>query len=132
MNSEQDTLPNNEQIFNAIKDLGFEFQKLNGKIDDLRTEMNGKIDDLRAEMNARFEQVDLRFEQIDARFEKIDVRFEDIRLEMMSLDVRTDRVEALNHKILNVTIDNRADVKVLREEVRAWAKEVQNLERQLA
>lgn len=89
MNSEQDTLPNNEQILNAINGLS-------GEIRNLRTEM--------------------------------DARFEDMRLQMMSFDVRIDRIEALTHEVLNVAYTARADVKVLREEVRAWAKDVAELQ----
>lgn len=89
MNSEQDTLPNNEQILKAII--------------ELRAEMNDK-------------------------FERVDQKFEDMRLQMMSFDVRIDRIEALTHEVLNVAYHARADVKVLREEVRAWAKDVTNLQ----
>lgn len=96
MNSEQDTLPNNEQILNAINALF------------------GEIQNLRAEMNYKFEQVD--------------VRFEDMRLQMMSFDVRIDRLQALTHEVLNVSYAARADVKVLREEVSAWAKDVAELQ----
>lgn len=103
MNSEQDTLPNNEQILNAINGLRDE-------VKDLRTEMNGK------------------FEQVNAGFEQIDTRLEDMRLQMMSFDVRIDRIEALTHEVLNVAYNARADVKILREEVRAWSKDVAELQ----
>lgn len=89
MNSEPDTLPNNQTLLDAI---------------------NG----LRQKMNAKFEQVDSRFEEM--------------RLQMMSFDVRIDRIEALTHEVLNVAYNTRADVKVLREEVRAWAKDVAELQ----
>ena len=61
MNSEQETLPNNEQILKAIN--------------DLRSEMND-------------------------RFERVDKKFEDMRLQLMSFDVRIDRIEALTHEVL--------------------------------
>ena len=51
-----------------------------------------------------------------------------MRLQMMSFDVRIDRIEALTHEVLNVAYTARADVKVLREEVRAWAKDVADLQ----
>ena len=86
MNSEKETLPNNEVILGAIK--------------ELQNEMN--------------------------------VKFEDIRLQMMSVDVRIDRIEALTHEVLNVAYNTRADVKVLREEVHAWSKSVHNLELKVA
>ncbi len=107
MNSEQDALPNNEQILKAIL--------------ELRTEMNAKFDGLQTEMNAKFDEVNQRFQGIDNRLEEM-------RLQMMSFDVRIDRIEALTHEVLNVTYNARADVKVLREEVRAWAKDVVELQ----
>lgn len=107
MNSDQDTLPNNEQILKAILEMRSEIGGLNNKIDNLRTELNHKIDNLQTE---------------------IDTRFEGMRLQMMSFDVRIDRIEALTHEVLNVSYTARADVKVLREEVRAWAKDVAELQ----
>ncbi|MGI9036780.1 MAG: hypothetical protein ACR2GD_12175 [Pyrinomonadaceae bacterium] len=59
---------------------------------------------------------------------EMNARFEEIRLQMMSFDVRIDRIEALTHEVLNVAYNARADVKVLREEVRAWSKEVSDLQ----
>lgn len=93
MNSEKDTLPNNEQLLQAILEM-------------------------RQEMNARFEQ--------------FDGRLEEMRLQMMSFDVRIDRIEALTHEVLNVAYNARADVKVLREEVHGWSKEVRNLQLKVA
>lgn len=58
---------------------------------------------------------------MNSGFEKIDSRFEQMRLQMMSFDVRIDRLEAASHELLNIAFNTRADVKVLREEVRAWA-----------
>lgn len=107
MNSDQETLPNNEQILKAIL--------------DLRSEMNSKIDGLQAEVTG------LRTEVTDLRTE-MDARFEDMRLQMSSFDVRIDRIEALTHEVLNVAFTARADVKVLREEVRAWAKDIADLQ----
>lgn len=110
MNSEPETLPNNQTLLDAIK--------------SLHQEMNAKF----AQIDARFEQIDARFEQVDAKFTQIDNRFEEMRLQMMSFDVRIDRIEALTHEVLTVAYNARADVKVLREEVRAWAKEVVELQ----
>ncbi len=96
MNSEQDTLPNNEQLLNAINALFSEMQNIRMEMQNMRAEM--------------------------------DARFEDNRLQMMSFDVRIDRIQALTHEVLNVSYAARADVKVLREEVSAWAKDVAELQ----
>lgn len=93
MDSEEDTLPNNQVLLEAIKDL------------------QRDIVGLRQEMN---------------------VKFEDVRLQMMSFDVRIDRLEASSHELLNIAYNTRADVKVMREEVRAWAKDVAGLQEKVA
>lgn len=77
--------------------------------------------EFRAEMNSKFDEV-------NSKFERVDTRFEDMRLQMMSFDVRIDRIEALTDEVLNVAYNARADVKVLREEVRSWAKDVADLQ----
>ena len=118
MNSEPDTLPNNEQILNAINALSGGINNLQTEMNNLRNEMNSNINGLRIEMNYKFDQVD--------------ARFEDMRLQMMSVDVRIDRIEALTHEVLNVAFTARADVKVLREEVRAWARDVGSLQLKFA
>ena len=96
MNSEQDTIPNNEQLFAAIKDLQ--------------------------------QQMIEQFNQMNKRFNDVDRRFEDMPLQMLSFDVRLDRMEAASYKVLEIAINTRADVKVLREEVHAWAKDVVDLQ----
>ena len=96
MNSEENTLPNNQTILDAINTL-------------------------RADMNAKFADVDKRFQVIENRLE-------DMRLEMMSFDVRIDRLQAMSHENLNIAYGVRADVKVLREEISSWSKEILDLQ----
>ena len=115
MNSEKDTLPNNEAILNAILELG-------NKIDSVEQRLNTKIDSVEQRLNSK----------IDALQQDVDSRFEEMRLQMMSFDVRIDRIEALTHEVLNVAYNARADVKVLREEVHSWSKEVRNLQLKFA
>lgn len=111
MNSEQDTFPNNQQILKAILDLGNEIANLRGEtrteIANLRTAMRSEIANRRHETN---------------------VKFEDMRLQMMSFDVRIDRLTAASHENLNLAHNVRADVRVLRGEVHAWVKEVAALQ----
>lgn len=96
MDSEENTLPNNQTILEAIK--------------SLQTEMNEK------------------FDEVNRKFHQVDKRFEEMRLEMMSFDVRLDRLQAMAHENLNIAYGVRADVKVLREEVSVWSKEVIDLQ----
>lgn len=105
MNSEEEaTLPNNEQLLKAIKEMHLE---MNMKFNDFRAEMNMKLGNLHLEMGAKFE---------------------DMRLQMMSFDVRLDRMQALVYESLTVLHNTRADVRVLREEVTGWAKEIKDLQ----
>jgi hypothetical protein len=103
MNSEEDTLPNNEQLLKAIKEMHL---AMNAKLNDLQQEMNTNLVSLQQEMNAKFE---------------------DMRLQMMSFDVRLDRMQALVYEALTVGHNTRADVRVLREEVTGWSKEIKDL-----
>ncbi len=107
MNSEPRTLPNLQTVLDAIG--------------NLQQETNKQIADLRQEMNARFDQVNLRLDQHDNRFEQM-------RLEIMSFDARIDRLQAMSHENLNIGYNLRADVKILREEISAWSKDVADLQ----
>ena len=69
-----------------------------------------------------------KFDEVNKRFQVVENRLEDMRLEMMSFDVRIDRLQAMSHENLNIAYGVRADVKVLREEVSAWSKEVIELQ----
>ncbi len=71
-------------------------------------------------------------QEMNAGFGEINPRFEQMRLQMMSFDVRIDRLEAASHELLNIAFNTRADVKVLREEVRARAKDVAELSEKAA
>jgi hypothetical protein len=80
----------------------------------------------REETNARLQALEERVEQ----------GFEQVRLQMLSVDVRIDRIESTAHEALSaaheslaVAKNTRADVKILTEEVRAWARDVQRLMR---
>jgi hypothetical protein len=82
--------------------------------------------EFREETNARLQALEERVEQ----------GFEQVRLQMLSVDVRIDRIESTAHEALSaahellaVAKNTRADVKILTEEVRAWARDVQRLMR---
>jgi hypothetical protein len=79
------------------------------------------IGNLQQEINARFNQVNSRLDQHDNRCEQM-------RLEMMSFDARIDRLQAMSHENLNIGYNLRADVKISREEVSAWSKDVAGLQ----
>jgi hypothetical protein len=79
--------------------------------DDGTNKILEAIGDLRREMNERFE--------------KVESELQTMKQLQLSFDVRLDRHEAM---LLNV----RADMKVLRAEVEAWAQDVMDLQQKVA
>ena len=67
-------------------------------------------------------------QEMNARFNEHDGRFEQMRLEMMSFDARLDRLQATAHENLNIAYNLRADVKILREEILSWSKDITDLQ----
>lgn len=109
--SEKDTLPNLETVLNAV----------NG----LRQEVNEKIDGLRSEMNQRFDKVEARLTSVET-----DVR--QIKELQFVFENEIDRLLALNYKSLELSHENRADVRIMRKEIAAWSQDVRELERKVA
>ncbi|MEW5800797.1 MAG: hypothetical protein AB1847_01715 [bacterium] len=65
-------------------------KRLEGRIDDLRSEMIGRFD----AVDKRFEAVDKRFEAVDKRFEAVDKRFEAVDKRFDAVDKRFDDLRA--------------------------------------
>ena len=94
-------------------------------INSVRQEVNYKIDTLRQEMNERFDKAELRLTTVEHNVEEIkNLQF--------GFDVRLERIESAAYEALSIGHGWRADVKILRAEVGAWAKSVLRLEKQLA
>ncbi|MCY7376065.1 MAG: hypothetical protein LH472_08855 [Pyrinomonadaceae bacterium] len=81
------------------------------------------INSLRQEMNGRFDK-------IEARLTTVEKDIEEIKNSQFSFDVRLERVEGMAYESLSIGHNLRADVKILRAEVGAWAKDVMRLEKQ--
>lgn len=107
----QKTLLEKSAILDAINAMR---QKVNHKIDGLRQEMNG------------------RFDKIEARLTTVENEVVEIKNLQFGFDVRLERIEADAHASLSIGHNLRADVKILRAEVGAWAKGVMRLETQMA
>ena len=73
------------------------------------------------------EVVNVMQQQMNSMQQEMNTRFEDVRLQLMSADVRLDRLESMEHKALSIAYDVRADVRVMREETNAWSKGVMAL-----
>lgn len=86
--------------------------------DDGTNKILEAIGDLRREMNERFGKTETRLTSIESKLKEM----KDLQ---MSFDVQLDRQEAL-------LLNTRADMKVLRAEVEAWAEDVTDLQQKVA
>ena len=111
----QDTLPNLETILNAIN--------------SLRQEMNESISSLRQEMNERFDKVEARLTNVEARLTNVEKDVEIVKDMQFVFENEFDRLLALNYKSLELSHENRADVRIMRKEITAWANSVSALEK---
>lgn len=101
-------------------------------INAMRQEVNQKIDAMRQETNGRFDRIEIRLVNIEARLTTVEADIIEIKESQFSFDVRLERIEGVAHESLSIGHNLRADVKILRAEVGAWAKDVMRLETQLA
>ncbi|MCY7347278.1 MAG: hypothetical protein LH614_13775 [Pyrinomonadaceae bacterium] len=94
----------------------------------LRQETNS----MRQEMNGRFDKIEIRLVNVEARLTTVEADIAEIKELQFSFDVRLERIEGVAHESLSIGHNLRADVKILRAEVGAWAKDVMRLETQMA
>ncbi|HEX9961452.1 MAG TPA: hypothetical protein VGB00_11000 [Pyrinomonadaceae bacterium] len=93
--------------------------------DDGTNKILEAINALRAET---FERLD----SIDRRLFKLEKDVGEMKDLQLTFDVRLDRLESMAHESLQIAYGVRADVKVLRAEVAAWAEDVTDLQRKVA
>jgi uncharacterized coiled-coil DUF342 family protein len=121
MENEKDTLPNIENLFALLK-------TVHEEVKHLRQETKEQIDGLRREVDGLRQEVYGLRQEIKQIKAEMNEKFESNRLEIMSVRVQLDRLDAQSHEILGFAYNNRADVSILREEVSAWAKDVRKLQ----
>jgi len=103
--------------------LDVKIDKVDAKVEDLRTEMNYKFE----VVFEKFDEVDKRFEDVDKRFDEVDKRFEDVDKRFNEVDKRFDEVT----DELRI-IRNELKEKVGRDEFLALEKRVIILEKRLS
>jgi len=91
---------------------------------NLETILNA-ISGLRSEMNERFDKVEGRLTNVENDMSKVkELQF--------VFENEIDRLLALSHKSLELSHENRADVRIMRKEIEAWSHDVRELERKVA
>ena len=105
-NSEKDTLPNLETVLAAISNL-------------------------RQEVNARFDKIELRLTNVEQKIVTIENDVSEIKNMQFVFENEFDRLLALSYKSLELSHENRADVRIMRKEISAWSQDVMNLEKRL-
>ncbi len=91
---------------------------------NLETILNA-ISGLRSEMNERFDKVEARLTNVENDMSKVkELQF--------VFENEIDRLLALSHKSLELSHENRADVRIMRKEIEAWSHDVRELERKVA
>jgi len=101
-------------------------------INAMRQDIRGEIDALRREINERFDKVEARLTNVEARLTNVESEIAEIKVLQFSFDVRLERIEGATYESLSIGHNLRADVKILRAEVGAWAKDVMRLDQQPA
>lgn len=111
---EKDTLPNLETVLNAINDL-------------------------RSEMNERFDKVDERLTNVETRLTNVETRLANVETDVTKIkelqfifENQFDRLLAQTYKSLELSHENRADVRIMRKEIASWSHDVRELERKVA
>lgn len=107
---ERDTLPNLQTVLDAINSLHQEVQKIDGKLENLRGEV----------------------QEIKTRLTTLENDMRKVKEMQFVFENEFNRLLALAHKSLELSHENRADVRIMRKEIEAWSDEVKNLERRVA
>ena len=90
------------------------------------------MNSMRQEMNRRFDRIEVRLSNVEARLTTVEADISEIKKSQFSFDVRLERIEGAAYESLSIGHNLRADVKILRAEVGASAKDVMRLEKQSA
>ena len=112
-----------------------DLRKMNNDSQETLLEKNAVLDAInlmRQEMNTRFDKVEVRLTNVEARLTTVENDIAEIKNSQFSFDVRLERVQGMCYESLSIGHNLQADVKILRAEVGAWAKDVMRLDKQLA
>ena len=69
--------------------------------------------------------------EVKTGFSSLEAKGEELRLQMLSLETRHDRLASQVHEMGAYVYNHNADLRVLTTEVRAWAKDVMVLRQEV-
>ena len=123
----QDTLPTLETIADMLKLLNQNvtagFQMMGERLDRLENRV-GQLENRVGQLENRVGQLENQVNQLENRLAFIEAAVEEVRVQVVGVNVRLERLGA-------VVQNGRADTMVLQEEVHAWARDVQVLQRKV-
>lgn len=107
--SEKETLPNWQTVIDAIA--GF-----------------------RQEVNQRFDAIEQRLTNVEQRLTNVEQRLTNVENDVRQIkdmqfvfENEFDRLTALSYKSLELSHENRADVRIMRKEIEAWSADIAKL-----
>ena len=77
------------------------------------------------------QEVTARLDEVSARLQAVEMKGEELRLQMLGLETRHDRLASQVHEMGAYVYNHNADLRVLTAEVRAWAKDVMVLRQEV-
>ena len=105
-----------------------DLRKMNNDSQETLLEKNTVLDAI----NLMRQEMNTRFDKVEARLTTVETDIAEIKNSQFSFDVRLERVQGMCYESLSIGHNLQADVKILRAEVGAWAKDVMRLDKQLA
>jgi len=126
--SEQDTLPNLETVLNAINNLRSEMNERFDKVDERLTAVETRL----TAVETRLTAVETRLTVVETRLTVVEMDVSKIKELQFIFENQFDRLLSLTYKSLDLSHENRADVRIMRKEIEAWSHDVRNLERKVA
>jgi len=127
-NSEKETLPNLQTVLDAVNNLRSEMNARFDKVEVRLTTVENDLNQLKAELN----QVKVDLNQVKVDLNQVKVDLNQVKEMQFVFENEFDRLLALSYKALELSHENRADVRIMRKEISAWSHDVRVLERKVA
>lgn len=81
----------------------------------------------RQEVNQRFDAIEQRLTNVEQRLTNVENDVRQIKDMQFVFENEFDRLTALSYKSLELSHENRADVRIMRKEIEAWSADIAKL-----